>query len=346
MINKKFRIIFSSLAVSGIILCVCLPESSIKAVDPGWETGLSSSSSSSQVNSSLSSSVLSSQESESKVESSSNEYISTGESIIENNESNGVSSSENVLESSRVSSSSEMISSVDSSSSTSVSSISSISYSKSELLAYLKRVYDYKLNEVNDANKQRILENNNKGALELQNAYKKLLKEIKSGKVTKEERQKLIESQKSSLQKVLSQRLNSLYDVYNQQVEQVRDELNKLDDNHNSNSKAIELDSKLVSLDYNLSVDSQKAYKHYDKELDKLNEQVKDQPVKSKKQQRIDAKNSYNANLNAISAMDPDVLEKDNKNRLKSVDELNKRVKSKIESGELSTPSEIDKLFR
>lgn len=349
--NLNFKIVVGFLAACLMLLWFSFKALNVLAVDPGWEQGSSNSeskvenafsevSSSNNVSSSSMNSAESSSQEQTNVSSSENNVEQ--DSVIENQNENQTSIADN---SSFSNTDSKVESSISSSNNKSSSSIRVKTYTKSELLDYLDKLYKSKLNEVNDANKQRILENNNKGANELSSAYKKTLKNIKSGKVTKQERSKLVASQKASLQKVLSARLNSLYDEYNRNVETIKNDLNSIDNTHENNSKVVQLSSRLVALDHKLSEDSKKAYQHYDREVVKLNRSVSKQPVKSKKQQRLDAKNSYQSNLKAVDAIDPDLLKTQNNSRLNLVTEKYNHIKSLINDASINTVEDIDKML-
>lgn len=340
--NCKFRFVIGLLA--SLLLTCDFKMFTVFAVDPGWEreSTVESKSESSVSESDRSEESSSSASMISESSDDSNHSQTSGDNIVE--ESSIDSSQPSTSDSSSLSS---VDSKIDSKISSSVSSSSSSVkvYTKAELLDHLETLYKSKLDEMNDANKNRILENNNKGASELLSTYKKTLKNIKSGKVTKQERAKLINSQKASLQKVLSARLNSLYESYNRDVESIKNDLESIDNNHENNSKVVELSSRLAMLDHKLSEDSKKAYEHYDKELHELNKSVDRQPVKSKKQQRLEAKNSYNANLKAVDAIDPNTLKIQNESRLNLVTEKYKHLKSLIEDGAIKNVSSIDKEF-
>lgn len=350
-VNLNFKIVVSFLVAFFMLLWLSFKPFNVLAVDPGWDQGSSNSESkvenvsseilsSDNVSSSSMESVASSSQEQTDVSSSQNNVEQ--DSVVGNQNENQTIISES---SSFSNIDSKIDSSVSSSNNKLSSSIRVKTYTKSELVDYLDKLYKSRLNAVNDANDQRILENNNKGANELLSSYKKILKNIRSGKVTKQERSKLVASQKASLQKALSTRLNSLYDEYNRNVDGIKYDLNAIDNTHENDSKVAQLSSRLVALDYRLSEDSKKAYQHYDQEVVKLNRSVSKQSVKSKKQQKADAKNAYQLNLKAVDAIDPDLLKTQNNNRLNLVTEKYNHIRFLINDGSISTVENIDKMF-
>lgn len=348
-----FRVSISTLLLQMWFGAASMP---VYAVSPGWNTSNSSSSSSS---SSESSSSASSVENSPSSSDDNNQPESSAPREADNS-SYGSSSSSSVSESSSSrsddgsnsqSSSSEPIdqSSSSSSSSSSASDTSSSAslrtYTISELLTEADLQYSEKLATLLAANKQSVVDNNNKGANELYSAYQVALKNIKSGKTTLEEREASVATQKTALQEALSIRLNSLQDTYNQQVQIVQNEINQLPNDHAHDKVAISLQDKLASLDYQLSHDSNLAYTRYDKAVAKLNRQAARVPVKSKKEQRADAKTTYLENLAAVHAQDPKSLAKENSKKVSDLKSNYRKIKVLIKSNQISTPDDITKHF-
>lgn len=279
-------------------------------------------------------------ESESRQPSSSAQS-SVQESSSEPSSSQAQNSRESV-ESSEPSSTLESSSSQPSSSSTAASSSSVKTYSKKELLDYLYRVYPSWSEKIGNENKERLKTNNDNGAGELHDAYRDSLKNIKSGKTTHEEREALVSTQKAALQQALSRRLASLQAKYDQDIKVVKAQLDKLPGDHQHDGDAVALNDKLTQLDYDLGHQSNKAYTRYNKAVAKLNKQAASAKVKSKKQQRQEAKETYHANLRAVGATDPKDLKQQNKDRLKTLGDNYDQVKNQIKQGEISEPNEIE----
>lgn len=347
----------------------------VYAVSPGWdssssESSQSSSTSSSQSNNSSSessSSITSSSSSQSSHEPSSSSVSSDSRSSSSRVTSASNASSDNSVRSSSSQSSESPVSSSSSSSSSDSSSESSISSSSSSIpesvtssstVANSTKTYSiddllqdayaqYKLRRDNlvSENKQSMTDNNNKGANELYAAYQAALKNIKSGKTTLQEREQSVSTQKSALQEALSARLNSLQDTYNQQVQVVQDKINVLPGDHAHDNEAVKLQDQLTSLDYNLSHDSNLAYTRYNKAVAKLNKQAEHASVKSKKDQRADAKTTYLENLQAVHAQDPKSLNRENSKKLSDLKSKYKDVKKMIKNKDISTPVDIEKYF-
>lgn len=366
-----FRVSISTLFLQLSLGVVSLP---VYAVSPGWSSSSTESSSTSSVSSSSSSSsnipVQSSERdsSESRSSSVSSSSFSKPSSSVMQSSSN-ISSSESISQSSKFETSrnsssaisSTSSSSAESSSESSISSSSSSiseskdssstvaesikSYSIDELLQDAKSQYELRRNNLVSENKQLVTDNNNKGANELYAAYQTALKNIKSGKTTLQEREESVATQKSALQEALSARLNSLQDSYNQNVQVVQNKINILPGDHAHDKEAVKLQDQLTALDYGLSHNSNLAYTRYNNAVAKLNKQAEHASVKSKKDQRSDAKLTYLENLSAVHAQDPKSLNKQNSKKLSNLKSKYKDVKKMIKNKDISTPFDIEKYF-
>lgn len=256
----------------------------------------------------------------------------------------GQSLSQNSASFSSSSSSAQSSSSSSQSSSSSSSSSSIHQLSKNELMKYAKNAYKQKRVQVKAQNNQRVNDNNNKGAVELKDGYKEALKKIASGAVSKQERIDIINKQKDALQKALSKRLGNLQAQYAKDQAATSAQISSLKDDHSSDYEAMRLNSRLSELDYNLGVQSNRAYTRYNKAMAKLDDQgnVK---VKAKREQRRDAKTAYVNNLAAVDAVDPDALVKQNKHRLVVLKQNYNGVKAKINAGEIDSTNDVDKVL-
>ena len=271
----------------------------------------------------------------------------TNRLVDDNNDgqqSSAQSSSQNSASVSSSSSSAQSTSSSSQSSSNSLSSSSSRQLSKNELLKYAKDTYKQKQVQVKAQNDERVIDNNDKGTVELKDGYKEALKRIASGAVSKQERIDIINKQKDALQKALSKRLGNLQAQYAKDQAATSAQISSLKDDHSSDYEAMRLNSRLSELDYNLGVQSNRAYTRYNKAMAKLDDQgnVK---VKAKREQRQDAKAVYVNNLAAVDAVDPDVLAKQNKHRLAVLKKNYNDVKAKINAGEIDSTSDVDKML-
>ena len=261
-----------------------------------------------------------------------------------NQQSAGQSSSQNSASISSSSSSAQSSSSSSQSSSNSLSSSSSHQLSKNELMKYAKNACKQKRAQVKAQNNQRVNDNNNKGAVELKDGYKEALKKIASGAVSKQERVDIINKQKDALQKALSKRLGNLQAQYAKDQAATSAQISSLKDDHSSDYEAMRLNSRLSELDYDLGVQSNRAYTRYNKAMTKLDDQGNVR-VKAKHEQRRDAKTAYIDNLATVDAVDPDVLVKQNKHRLVVLKKNYNDVKSKINAGEITSTNDVDKML-
>lgn len=258
--------------------------------------------------------------------------------------SNQSSTSRNQASSNNASSAQSSSSSASSSSSSSSASSSikkTRTYTKHELKQYLSQDYKKRHDQLVQDNQARIDANNNKGAQELYAGYKQALKKIKAGVVTKEERASVIANQKDALQQALSKRLGSLQAGYSRDQVQTQGAISALPDSHASDEDAMKLNSRLSELDYQLGVNSNRAYTRYNRAMAKLENRANVR-VKAKNAQKRDAKQAYLDNLSAVDAQDPAVLKRENANRLKHLKSNKESVKSAIETGVVKTPRQVD----
>ncbi|PTM22862.1 hypothetical protein DA798_05385 [Lactobacillus sp. PFC-70] len=117
--------------------------------------------------------------------------------------------------------------------------------------------------------------------------------------------------------------------------------LTALKSSHSSDAQAVSISGKITYLDYQLGVDSDKAYTQYNKSLVKLERNAAKQRVDSKTKQREDALDMYHSNLNESNAQDPNQLNQDNEKRLNDLDELYATTIQKIKKNILISPEAV-----
>ena len=355
---KRSSRVLSGISISAVVLLSVLSSTivPVRAVDPGWGTGATTSSSQTATSHSSSATVSSARPNNSgstgstgkttpamPSKSTSNDNVAASDGADDSAVSSSVQSSSVSREPSSSSSSSSAVSSDSSSaSSSSASSEPEQTYSADELLTYAEQVYQAGKSALIKANAKRVTDNNNKGAKELRRAYDLALKDVKSGKTTQAEREASVSTQKTTLQEALSERLGSLQREYDANVAQVQSQINALPDGHEHDAQAITLQNKLYTLDYELSAASDKAYTRHNKAVAKLDAVAAKASVESKAQQKADAKSTYQANLKSVAAVDPKKLTKQNVARLSDYYDNYLALKSQINGGSIKTKSVVD----
>lgn len=216
-------------------------------------------------------------------------------------------------------------------------------YSKGDLTKFAKKQYKQSKKALKGLNQQRVDTNNQKGALELLKAYRLDLKKIKSGKISKQERASYITQQKMALQQALNERLGTLQRDYDQGQHQVSTEIKQLPDGHQYDKQAMALDGALKNLDYQLGHKSDLAYTRYNRAVNQLLVQTDNVKTSEKAQQKLKAKKSYQDNLNAVEAEDPNQLKRENHQRVSDLKDAYHEVLDGIDSGEYTTPKQIQK---
>lgn len=348
----------SGISISAVVLLSVLSSTivPVRAVDPGWGTGATTSSSQTGTSHISSATVSSARPNnsgstgntekttpETPSKSTSNDNVAASGGADDSAVSSSVQSSSVSREPSSSSSSSSAVSSDSSSaSSSSASSEPEQTYSADELLTYAEQVYQAGKSALIKANAKRVTDNNNKGAKELRRAYDLALKDVKSGKTTQAEREASVSTQKTTLQEALSERLGSLQREYDANVAQVQSQINALPDGHEYDAQAITSQNKLYTLDYELSAASDKAYTRHNKAVAKLDAVAAKASVESKAQQKADAKSTYQANLKSVAAVDPKKLTKQNMARLSDYYDNYLALKSQINDGSIKTKSVVD----
>lgn len=357
---KRSSRVLSGISISAVVLLSVLSSTivPVRAVDPGWGTGATTSSSQTGTSHSSSATVSSARPNNSgstgstgkttpamPSKATSNDNVAASDGADDSAVSSSVQSSSVSREPSSSSSSSSAVSSDSSSASSSSASASSEpeqTYSVDELLTYAEQVYQAGKSALIKANAKRVTDNNNKGAKELRRAYDLALKDVKSGKTTQAEREASVSTQKTTLQEALSERLGSLQREYDANVAQVQSQINALPDGHEYDAQAITLQNKLYTLDYELSAASDKAYTRHNKAVAKLDAVAAKASVESKAQQKADAKSTYQANLKSVAAVDPKKLTKQNVARLSDYYDNYLALKSQINDGSIKTKSVVD----
>lgn len=213
--------------------------------------------------------------------------------------------------------------------------------SKASLREFARESYKSTKAALRDQNKQRVLTNDAKGAEQLRSAYKSRLKQIKSGKIDKETRDKYVNQQKSALQQALSQRLAALQTDYDNGQKQVRQEAKALPADHAHDKAAMQLDNALANLDYQLGQKSNRAYTRYNRSVNELLAQTAKVKHSERSKQRKQAKSEYQANLDAVDALDPIELKHANKQRLIHLKSLYQEIQDQIDNGEITKKDQI-----
>ena len=213
--------------------------------------------------------------------------------------------------------------------------------SKASLREFARESYKSTKAALRDQNKQRVLTNDAKGAEQLRSAYKSRLKQIRSGKVDKETRDKYVNQQKSALQQALSQRLAALQTDYDNGQRQVRREAEALPADHAHDKAAMQLDNALANLDYQLGQKSNRAYTRYNRSVNELLAQTAKVKHSERSKQRKQAKAEYQANLDAVDALDPVELKHANEQRLNHLKSLYQEIQDQIDNGEITRKDQI-----
>lgn len=213
--------------------------------------------------------------------------------------------------------------------------------SKASLREFARESYESTKAALRDQNKQRVLTNDAKGAEQLRSAYKSRLKQIRSGKIDKETRDKYVNQQKSSLQQALSQRLAALQTDYDNGQKQVRREAEALPADHAHDKAAMQLDNALANLDYQLGQKSNRVYTRYNRSVNELLAQTAKVKHSERSKQRKQAKAEYQANLDAVDALDPIELKHANKQRLNHLKSLYQEIQDQIDNGKITRKDQI-----
>lgn len=259
-----------------------------------------------------------------------------------NNQSNQSSQNNNSSSASSVSSTSSSSSSSSSSSHES-SKPKEKPESRSKLRKFAKKTYKEQMAILKNQNKQRVVVNNQKGAVQLHDAYLARKKEIKSGKIDKQTHDKYVEQQRSALQQALSQRLATLQTDYDNGQKSVKSQVKALDDTHKSDAQAMNLSDALANLDYQLGVKSNRAYTRYNRSVNELLAQTSQVKHGERSKQYAQAKSDYQDNLNAVDAIDPGTLRKQNKQRVKDLKSIYSQVQMDIDNGNIQHEDQIVK---
>lgn len=259
-----------------------------------------------------------------------------------NNQSNQNSQNNNSSSASSVSSTSSSSSSF-SSSSHELSKPKEKPESRSKLRKFAKKTYKEQMAVLKNQNKQRVVVNNQKGAVQLHDAYLARKKEIKSGKIDKQTHDKYVEQQRSALQQALSQRLATLQTDYDNGQKSVKSQVKALDDTHKSDAQAMNLSDALANLDYQLGVKSNRAYTRYNRSVNELLAQTSQVKHGERSKQYAQAKSDYQDNLNAVDAVDPGTLRKQNKQRVKDLKSIYSQVQMDIDNGNIQHEDQIVK---
>lgn len=272
----------------------------------------------------------------------SNDNQNNNDDSNNNNQSNQSSQNNNSSSASSVSSTSSSSSSSSSSSHES-SKPKEKPESRSKLRKFAKKTYKEQMAILKSQNKQRVVVNNQKGAVQLHDAYLARKKEIKSGKIDKQTHDKYVEQQRSALQQALSQRLATLQTDYDNGQKSVKSQVKALDDTHKSDSQAMNLSDALANLDYQLGVKSNRAYTRYNRSVNELLAQTSQVKHGERSKQYAQAKSDYQDNLNAVDAIDPGTLRKQNKQRVKDLKSIYSQVQMDIDNGNIQHEDQIVK---
>lgn len=213
--------------------------------------------------------------------------------------------------------------------------------SKASLRRFARDSYKSAKATLKDQNKQRVLTNDAKGTEQLRSAYKSRLKQIKSGKIDKKTRDEYVDQQKSALQQALSQRLAALQTDYDNGQKQVRQEVKNLPADHTHDKAAMQLDNALANLDYQLGQKSNRAYTRYNRSVNELLAQTAKVKHSERSKQRKQAKSEYQANLDAVDALDPIELKHANQQRLSHLKSLYQEIQDQIDNGEITRKDQI-----
>ena len=213
--------------------------------------------------------------------------------------------------------------------------------SKANLKKFAKETYENSKQILKAQNDQRVATNNSKGANQLRSAYLSRLKQIRSGEIDKQTRDRYINQQKLALQQALSQRLAALQTDYDNGQKQVRAQVKSLPDDHAHDAEAMQLDNALANLDYQLGEKSNRAYTRYNRSVNELLAQTAKIKHSERSKQRRQAKSEYQANLNAVEALDPLELKQANRQRMRHLKSLYEQIDDQIDNGEITTKSQI-----
>lgn len=211
-------------------------------------------------------------------------------------------------------------------------------FSVNDLLKEENHWYTKQRQALDDDNDQRIEINNQKGVQKLINAYQSALQDIASGKTTREQREQTLAKQRKALQQALATRLASLQHTYDRQLITVKHKLNDLPASHNSDEQAIYLGGQVTHLDYQLGVDSDKAYSQYNRSIERLEKNAAGTKVQTKSQQRTTARQLFEQNLRESDAVDPAKLEKENQQRVDDLKQLHADSTAQIRHKKITTP--------
>lgn len=212
-------------------------------------------------------------------------------------------------------------------------------YSQDDLIKMAKARGNRVVKNVKAGNKQRVLLNNQRGAIDLTNSYHQQVDIIKNKKITKAQRQAQLQGQVGVLQKALNTRLANLQNGYNGEVKDLRTQIDHLPANHQHDGAAIGLQDKLAQADYQLGKQSNQAYLRYNKAVAQLNKAQTSK--KTREEQLAQAKQAYNDNLAANQAVAPNILKKQNAKRLREAKAFRRAIIAAAESHQFNTPSDV-----
>lgn len=212
-------------------------------------------------------------------------------------------------------------------------------YSQDDLIKMAKARGNRVVKNVKAGNKQRVLLNNQRGAIDLTNSYHQQVEIIKNKKITKAQRQAQLQGQVGVLQKALNTRLANLQNGYNGEVKQVRGQIDRLPADHQHDGNAIGLQDKLAQADYQLGKQSNQAYSRYNKAVAQLNKAQTSK--KTRQEQLAQAKQAYQDNLAANQAVAPKTLKKQNAKRLREAKAFRRAIIAAAESHQFNTPSDV-----
>lgn len=212
-------------------------------------------------------------------------------------------------------------------------------YTQDDLIKMAKARGNRVVKNVKAGNKQRVLLNTQRGAIDLTNSYHQQVEIIKNKKITKAQRQAQLQGQVGVLQKALNTRLANLQNGYNGEVKDLRTQIDHLPANHQHDGDAIGLQDKLAQSDYQLGKQSNQAYSRYNKAVAQLNKAQTSK--KTREEQLAQAKQAYNDNLAANQAVAPKTLKKQNAKRLREAKAFRRAIIAAAESHQFNTPSDV-----